>query len=205
MLSKDSHESVEIHELWHIFHAQVPLEVDEEQEGSDVMGRSVVQVATAQVLYNLGKGWLSCTLWWSGNVVSPSKGNHQPLFENQDTSWIQQKAVTILTNWWTALRTPSGYVSSGFLQNVPAPALQGCWGSLQKLLMQLMPGLYSPGLMVTDVGQETCIGPAISHSHKQWLRKINHLPFHWVCDIVQSHIRWSQNIQCGTREGVGQA
>ena len=53
MLSYDCHESVKIHNLRDIFHAQVPLEVDEEQEGGDVMGRGVIQVATAEVFYHL--------------------------------------------------------------------------------------------------------------------------------------------------------
>ena len=38
MLSNDGHERVKIHELGHVLHGQVPLEVDEEQEGSDIMG-----------------------------------------------------------------------------------------------------------------------------------------------------------------------
>ena len=42
MLSKDGHERVEIHELRHILYSQVPLEVDEQQEGCDLMGRSVI-------------------------------------------------------------------------------------------------------------------------------------------------------------------
>ena len=103
-----------------------------------------------------------CMIDWSGEFVSPSWGSHQPLFVSQDTSWIQLKAVTVLTNWWTSLRTPSEYDSSGLPQHFPPPAPQGCWESPQKLWKLPMLGLYSPESMVADVGQETYIGPAIS-------------------------------------------
>ena len=54
MLRKNSHKGFYVHELWHIFNSEVPLEVDEQHEGGEVVGGGVIEVATAQVLDYLG-------------------------------------------------------------------------------------------------------------------------------------------------------
>ena len=54
MLRKNSHKGFYVHELWHIFNTKVPLEVDEQHEGSEVVGGGVIKIATAQVLDYLG-------------------------------------------------------------------------------------------------------------------------------------------------------
>ena len=57
MLRKNSHKGFYVHELWHIFNTKVPLEVDEQHKGSEVVGGGVIEVATAQVLDYLGN-WI---------------------------------------------------------------------------------------------------------------------------------------------------